>query len=735
MPCTSRSAFGAALAVTALVSGAGPASALDSFPSPAGWPAYNATLDSREQIGPGVLFEHWLLASGSAGPDKNVANGPLSISIVTADLTNPFVALTVAAQGGVVQGPGERLSAMADAAHAEAGVNGDYFDIGGSNAPINALVVDGRLLHQPSSAAVFSVDTESHARIGQLTWRAVVTPASGAPLAISSLNDWSASTPITIITSDLGNSSAYDATEAVLAPADQPGAYTVVSVAQNLETLVALAPGQIGIAGHGDAAAGIAAELVPGQNVTADFQSDPPLGSISAAIGGGPVLVRGGAPYDDPSAPAPQEKNVRYPLTGAGVSADGRTLWLVVVDGRNPKVSIGLTRPMLAALFIALGAADAMAFDSGGSSEMVVRHAGDLAVGVVTIPSDGRERAIADGLFVVNSAPAGPPSQLLLRANAARVLVGSRLSLAAEAVDQNLQPVVLPASTYSWRIDPAGALAADASGAWIAALPGDATVTVANGSLSTTSKVSIVSSVAGLTIAGYGTTVPVGTRVQLTPTATDAAGNPVAVDADAVTWSVTNGASISPSGMLVAGARPAAVTVQAAAGGARAVAHVDIGDHEVGLQEAMPVGSAAHAWRFSASSAAAAGALDQNPAPDGSPSARLSYRFTPSGGTLAVYAANDIAIPGSPSAIACDVYGDGGGEWVRASYRNADGTADTITLARHVDWTGWRTVRAPVLPEVRWPIALEKIYIVQPEKRASQGALWLRNLGAVYPGP
>jgi hypothetical protein len=394
---------------------------------------------------------------------------------------------------------------------------------------------------------------------------------------------------------------------------------------------------------------------------------------------------------------------------------------------------------MLGALFIALGAADAMAFDSGGSSEMVVRHAGDPGVGVVTIPSDGRERAIADGLFVLNSAPAGPPSQLLLRANAARVLVGSRLSLAAEAVDQNLQPVVLPASAYSWGVDPAGALVTGPPGTWIAQAPGNATVTakvaVTGGILSTASELSVVSSVAGLTIAGYGITVPAGTSVQLTVNAADPAGNPIAVDADAVTWSVTNGATITRSGVLVAGARPAAVTVQAGAGGARTVAYVDIGDHESVLQASLPVGPAAHPWRFSSSSAAAAGALDQSVAPDGFPSTRLTYRFTLVGRTLAVYAANDVAIPGSPSAIACDIFGDGGGEWVRASYRNDDGAADIVTLARHVDWTGWRTVRAAVLPEVRWPIALTRVYIVQPEKQAAQGALWLRNLGAVYPGP
>jgi hypothetical protein len=338
-------------------------------------------------------------------------------------------------------------------------------------------------------------------------------------------------------------------------------------------------------------------------------------------------------------------------------------------------------------------------------------------------------------LFVLNTAPDGPPSQLLVRANAARVLVGSKLSLAAEAVDQNLQPVALSASSLSWHIDPAGAFAADPSGMWIARSPGDATVTVASGALSTASKVSVVSSVATLTIAGFGTTVPVGTSVQLTMNAADATGFPVAVDTDSVTWSASNGATVTPSGLLIAGMRPATVTVQAEAGGARANVHVDVGDHESVLQPLLPTGTAQHPWRLSASSDAAAGTLDDGSAPDGSRSTRFAYRFLPAGGTLAVYAANDVAIPGSASAIAVDIFGDGNGEWVRASYRNADGAPDIVTLARHVDWTGWRTVRASVLPEVRWPIVLTKIYVVQPEKRESQGTLWLRNLGAVYPGP
>ncbi len=65
---------------------------------------------------------------------------------------------------------------------------------------------------------------------------------------------------------------------------------------------------------------------------------------------------------------------VRHPRTAAGVSADGRTLILLVVDGRQPTHSIGVTLPELADLMIGLGAHDALNLDGGGSSTFIYRR-------------------------------------------------------------------------------------------------------------------------------------------------------------------------------------------------------------------------------------------------------------------------------------------------------------------------------------------------------------------------
>jgi hypothetical protein len=59
--------------------------------------------------------------------------------------------------------------------------------------------------------------------------------------------------------------------------------------------------------------------------------------------------------------------------TAVGVRASGRVLILLVADGYNPGVSIGLTRKDTAQALRAAGADDALFFDEGGSSTLVGR--------------------------------------------------------------------------------------------------------------------------------------------------------------------------------------------------------------------------------------------------------------------------------------------------------------------------------------------------------------------------
>ncbi|WP_449064396.1 phosphodiester glycosidase family protein [Planomonospora algeriensis] len=113
-------------------------------------------------------------------------------------------------------------------------------------------------------------------------------------------------------------------------------------------------------------------------------------------MGGGVGLLRNGRVRISAAADGHASVNMmlrRHPRTIVGVNKSGGLI-LVTVDGRNPGVSVGASMVEAAQIMRWLGAKQAINFDGGGSTAMVVGHK------VVNRPSDGRERTIGDALFI-----------------------------------------------------------------------------------------------------------------------------------------------------------------------------------------------------------------------------------------------------------------------------------------------------------------------------------------------
>ena len=86
---------------------------------------------------------------------------------------------------------------------------------------------------------------------------------------------------------------------------------------------------------------------------------------------------------------------------------------MVVVDGRQPGYSVGMTNFELAQTLVRLGAVTAAGLDAGGSSTMAFDGA------LLNQPSDpGGERAVSEGLFVLyTGVVAAPPGEPVLSPN------------------------------------------------------------------------------------------------------------------------------------------------------------------------------------------------------------------------------------------------------------------------------------------------------------------------------
>jgi len=118
--------------------------------------------------------------------------------------------------------------------------------------------------------------------------------------------------------------------------------------------------------------------------------------NVEAIIAGGPQLIKGGhvAITNEAEKISAAFVTDRHPRTAIAKLKSGRIL-LVTVDGRRPKVSVGMSLPGLAELLLELGAVEAINLDGGGSTTMVVKSK------IVNHPSDQTgERPISDAVLI-----------------------------------------------------------------------------------------------------------------------------------------------------------------------------------------------------------------------------------------------------------------------------------------------------------------------------------------------
>jgi len=394
---------------------------------PAPFPLVVAQSSSAEFVAPGVRRGTYRLQT---------ADGPLVVHVVAIDATEPTVRFGAVVASDRMISRGETVSSMARRTGAIAGANADYFDIGNTYQPLNVVVRDGALERTPSKRIVLDVRTdrsihfENVAFAGSLRFGATTMPLTG-------VNEWPPQGGATLLTPAYGTVKAAPGVRlAEIVPVDI--AHVASRIAGQFR-IASIAPSQAhpivgNELGFGPAALALGVLPAVGDALEIDATTTPALEDIACAVGGGPLLVAGGTSVDDPNAPAPEERERRFPVSGALLRADGALL-LVEVDGRAPVLSIGVTRPQFAALALGFGATGAMAFDSGGSAELVARTLGERDASVFGTPSDGEERNVADGLFVYSDAPLGAPSQLVVRPPAIVALPHAAFGVRASIVD------------------------------------------------------------------------------------------------------------------------------------------------------------------------------------------------------------------------------------------------------------------------------------------------------------
>ncbi len=134
--------------------------------------------------------------------------------------------------------------------------------------------------------------------------------------------------------------------------------------------------------------------MQPGEEVVFGWSLGWP--DVFATIGGNPTLIEDGHVQHQSIDDGSSFTSHRHPRTAIAYNDDNGKLFLVTVDGRQPRYSRGMTLTTLTRfLRNRLGATDALNLDGGGSTTMV------LGGKVKGRPSDGVERPVSSALAIV----------------------------------------------------------------------------------------------------------------------------------------------------------------------------------------------------------------------------------------------------------------------------------------------------------------------------------------------
>ncbi|MFF3213247.1 phosphodiester glycosidase family protein [Streptomyces sp. NPDC002886] len=610
-------------------------------------------------------------------------------------------------------GPGRRVVAA---------VNGDFFDIRGTGAPLGPGIGAGRLLHAASGDAGQAVGfgADGPGRVLRLALGGSVTLPGGAVRPLAGFNtarppaegfaaytaDWPADgLPATGPAVELRDGRVTAVRAAVRRPARRerpaPGTTVLVAAGAAAPELAALRPG--------DAVAVAARPVAAGGG---------PL--PVNAVGGREVLVVAGVPQNHDGEP----NNAAAPRTAVGFSRDGRRARLVTVDGRQ-RDSGGLTLTALGRLMHRLGAHDALNLDGGGSSTLLAALAGQAAPTVENSPSDGRQRPVPNGLAL--TAPAGDGRAAGYRiepvGGAARAFPGLARTLGATPYDAHLGPV--PArenATPGWslprgrgRIDPGGILRASGPGpVEVRARLGAASGTLRVDVLGAPTRIRAVPDRIGLAEAGE--------TARFVLTGYDAQGaaavvepRDVELDFDRSRWRVADDgrgaftvtarvpnatSQLRATVRSTAGAAAAAPVSGAAPAPAPAPALLALG---VGLSD-VPLADLEDATRWTGPGAAPG---------QGRPGRGLVLTPPAGGGTAAGTAPRPLRVPELARSLSLWVNGDGSGTRPAVELADGDGAA-AVLRGPAVDWTGWREISLPLPAMAERPFTVTRLSATAP---------------------
>lgn len=336
--------------------------------------------------------------------------GPTTLHVyyATVDLTNEIIDIRSAC--GSDQTPGcENISSVAkrkstDNLHYFAAINADFFQTKGRvGEPVSNSIVDGEIFRFVNNGRTHFTAAKGWVDVANTTFSMQITDGTTSK-KVSGINKALGTNDLAIYSRRYADKTTTGAGVCEVTIKPEGGVlkcgetkFTVTSSPVSTGAS-AIPDGECVLAGS-SSYADFVSNLKPGDELTftANLVSgDKNLNDAFTQAGGLPVILNNGVICG--SEVDTNLLQALHPRTAIGYNEDKTKLVMLVVDGRGQ--SAGVNSDDLAALMQRAGCNQAMNLDGGGSSSIYIDK-----IGTRNKPSDGKERAVGNGLYAVASCP------------------------------------------------------------------------------------------------------------------------------------------------------------------------------------------------------------------------------------------------------------------------------------------------------------------------------------------
>lgn len=463
---------------------------------------------------------------------------------------------------------------------------------------------------------------------------------------------------------------------------------------------------------------------------TLDVQYDDKILLHELVAGGGAQIVRNGAKVSNLT----HNLNGRAQRTAVGISADGKEVMWVTVDGRTA-THRGLTLDELADQMIRLGAHQAINMDGGGSTQMVTR---DPFLGTHSYRNHlvGGARSVHTGLAIRQnpSLDTGVRAIEIISTNSV-YYKGIPFTPRIRASNHNFSPLSVKQEDVDWRVE--GINGEWIEGAFIPKEAGKGVLIATYAGQTHEQPFTVADDAVRLIVSPNVIALNSGASQTLSFTAVTASGSRVRIPADAVKLSRPSSSLTWDPAQSQVTAFPytAETRIQFTWDGLEVNLPVVIGS---GQQTLKSWEESAQAYTVTGHPQEVSGEFSVFPSGgvDGDQLGVLSFDLTQLEGTRAVYLnVLNGQIPSGTSEIKMWVDGtQAQGHWLRAWVTDAQGGVHLLTFERSINWKGWKEVTAVLPSDAPGPFVLERLYLAQIGNDISpKGQIAISGLSTLSP--